>query len=145
MSSASVSKLRFLVVDDEPTAAVLLGGMLMTYGAVEMVSDARSASARATGAITEDRGFDVIFLDAELQDGHGLDVLKSLRDAEHAKGLRPGRGSTPVVFVTASGDPRLFMKIFREQADAFLRKPIDAESVLDVLQRVLTGKVPSAA
>jgi DNA-binding response OmpR family regulator len=73
---------------------------------------------------------DLILLDIGLPGGNGLDLAARFKQAA---GLRP----TPVIFLTASKDPRLRAKATELSAAGFLEKPYDGEELIATIRFAL--------
>ncbi len=129
--------LRVLIVDDERHARENLNFLLETYcPSVQVVGMA--ATPNEAVKLFAERRPQLIFLDIRMPSGsEGFDVLESLRGE-----------SFFVVFVTAFKDHAL--KAFTHGATHYLLKPIDAEDLVEAVERVrkwqgATKEGPSAA
>jgi two-component system LytT family response regulator len=113
--------LRVLIVDDEPLARRRVAELLEDAPGVEIVGVATSG-AEAVAAI-RDRAPDVVFLDVQMPDGTGLDVVREV-----------GPAAMPVtVFVTAYDQYAL--RAFDAAAVDYLVKPFDDERFEEALRR----------
>ena len=122
---------RVLIVDDEPLARRRVAELLADEPGVEIVATATSG-AEAVAAIRSSSP-DVVFLDVQMPDGTGLDVVREI-----------GADAMPVtVFVTAYDQYAL--KAFDAAAIDYLVKPFDDERFELAFQRarraVELGKV----
>lgn len=114
-------KIRTIVVEDEPLARERLRSLLERDPDMEVVAecgDGRSAVA----AVREHRP-DLLFLDIQLPERNGFEVLADLADAQP-------RG---IVFVTAYD--RFAVKAFEVHAIDYLLKPFDIDRFEQALQR----------
>jgi len=112
---------RVLVVDDEPPARMLLESRLAEEGSMEVVG-ACGTVAEAVALIASARP-DLVFLDIQLSDGTGFDVVE-----------RVGAAAMPaVVFVTAYDEHAV--RAFEVNAADYLLKPVDAERFSQALAR----------
>ena len=121
MRDPPVGLLRVLVVDDEPLARRRLSRLLARAGGVEVVgecSDARSALARV-----ECEALDLIFLDVQMPEISGLELLR----------LIPPERLPEVVFVTAHDD--FAVQAFEHGAVDYLLKPFTEERFAEALHR----------
>lgn len=118
------SKIKALIVDDEPLARIALATLLAEHGQVEVigmaggVKEARVLLARQTP--------DVVFLDMEMPGGTGLELEPFIP------------ASTRTIFVTAFSDYAL--RAFEFGASDYLVKPVDShrlEIALARLERLL--------
>lgn len=114
--------IRSIIVDDEAAARKTLATMLKHYGShVEIVGEAASVAEAITTIARLDP--DLVFLDIEMQDGTGFDVLQRL----------PGI-SFHVVFVTAY--EQYALQSFRFAAIDYLLKPVRIQELKQALERV---------
>jgi two-component system LytT family response regulator len=112
---------RVLIVDDEPPARRRVAELLAGDPGVEVVGTAASGT-EAVVAIRE-RAPDVVFLDVQMPDGTGFDVVRAI-----------GPGAMPVtVFVTAYD--RYALRAFDAAAVDYLVKPFDDERFEEALRR----------
>lgn len=118
------SKIKALIVDDEPLARIALATLLVEHGQVEIIGmaggvlEARALMARQTP--------DVLFLDMEMPGESGLELGPFIP------------ASTRTIFVTAFTDYAL--KAFEFGASDYLVKPVDShrlEIALARLERLL--------
>ena len=109
------------MADDEPLARTRLRRLLGQQGGVEVVEEC--ASGAATLAALCKQHVDVLFLDIELPELNGFEVLE-----------RAGGGFPATVFVTAYGQHAL--RAFDFSAVDYLVKPIDGERLAQAVQRV---------
>lgn len=116
------SELRALVVDDEAPARTALRHRLASLGGVEVVGEATSGreALRAVGELDPE----VVFLDIEMADGGGFDVIERL----------PEDAPPAVVFVTAYD--QYAVAAFEAQALDYVLKPVSRERLEEVVRRV---------
>jgi two-component system, LytTR family, response regulator len=116
--------IRTLVVDDEPLAREGLRLLLASDPDVEVVGEATSGR-DALGAVRRLRP-DLVFLDVQMPEMNGFDVLAALQAA--------GETNLPaVIFVTAYD--RYALRAFEVHALDYLLKPFDDERFADALER----------
>lgn len=77
--------------------------------------------------------FDLILLDMHLPDGTGMDLLAWLQ--RHL-----GPAHTPAVIVSADVSPEVMARACSAGAIAYLRKPLDLTTVLDVVDAILAAQ-----
>jgi CheY-like chemotaxis protein len=117
------SGLQVLVVDDQPSFAGLLRGLLSLQGHHVQVTD----SAQGALALLETERFDVVLSDYSLGDMTGAQLAEQVAD----------RGAPPFVilvtgYATTIDDPTLLSR----GVDAVLPKPCRAHELRSVLTRV---------
>ena len=102
---------RVLVVDDEPELAEVVREYLRDQYDVEIAN-----SGPAAIAAFHARRPDVVFLDINMPGPSGVEVLKTLRQADP---------SVPVIMVTVNTDVGIVEECLREGAFAYVPKPFD--------------------
>jgi twitching motility two-component system response regulator PilH len=122
-----------LIIDDEPDVAAYQGRVLSDHG-----WQVRIASGGDQGlALALEETPDVILLDLMMPGGRGgLNTFMELR-------RNPSLASIPVVFVTAYPEPDpddLYNFLGRQERlrpDAYLEKPVDPETLLATVDKVM--------
>lgn len=118
-----MSRLKVLVVDDEPSLLRMLNAMLSGEGyEVLLASDGQTALRR----IAEDHP-DVVLLDVMMPVLDGWGVLESLRD-------EPNRPR--VICLTAKESRRDRLKGWRLGADEYVTKPVDVDRLAELIPEV---------
>lgn len=117
-------KLSVLIVDDEPTARRRLRRFLNAAPGVEITGECATGAA-AVGALRA-RPVDAVFLDVQMPEMSGFDVLRAL-EADRLP---------LVVFVTAYDE--FALQAFEAHAIDYLLKPFGEERVLRAVRRVGT-------
>jgi DNA-binding response OmpR family regulator len=119
-NSALYSKMKILVIDDEPANVALLEDMLSEggYSRVKSVTDSRLAL-----ETTETFEPDLVLLDLMMPHVDGFTILES---------LRAGNRETffPVIVLTADANESTKLRALRTGATDFLLKPFDQLEVL---------------
>jgi len=118
--------IRILIVDDEPIARGGIRTLLGTQPDMEVVGECASGE-EAIQAIRSARP-DVVFLDIQMPDGDGFQVLESLHEED---------GAPRIVFVTAYDD--YAVRAFEVNAVDYLLKPFDRRRFLSTLDRIRTA------
>lgn len=121
-----VTKIRCLVVDDEPFGRDRIVSLLDAIPDAEVVGECESGS-EAIEAISQEAP-DVVFLDVHTPDVDGFGVIEAI----------PKDTSPAVVFVTAHDEYAL--KAFEVRAHDYLPNPFDAQRFGDAL-RHLTARI----
>jgi CheY-like chemotaxis protein len=116
-----------LVVDDDPGTRLLLRDAL--EGAGFRVAEAADG-ARALELLEGRDPFDLMTLDLQMGEMHGLEVLRTVRGRLALAGL-------PVVVATGSDDPEVELELFESGADDFIVKPVDPRRFILRVQAVL--------
>jgi two-component system nitrogen regulation response regulator NtrX len=113
-----------VILDDEPNIGLSLRLILEGEGYRVTVFD----SAAAFQAARRTTRADLYLLDVRLPDGHGIDVLRALRQAYDA---------TPAVMISGHGTIRDAVEATRGGAFDFLEKPLARDRVLLVVKNAL--------
>jgi two-component system LytT family response regulator len=128
------TKLRTLVVDDEPFAREKVRLFLADYPDFEVVGDCEDGEQAACAILSQQP--DVVFLDVEIPGKSGLEVLNSL----------PADSQPFIVVVTAFD--RYAVQAFEVEALDYLLKPFNktrfAQSIKRVRQKAASVKVGNA-
>jgi len=108
-----MTKIRTLVVDDEPIARARVVSLLREEADIEVVGEC--ANGRQAASAIELANPDLLFLDIQMPEGGGLDLARTIRSS----------GMPAVVFVTAYDEYAL--RAFEVHALDYLLKPFSAE------------------
>jgi len=113
-----------LVVDDEPNVVKSCARMLELEGfeVRETTSGAKAI------ALYKSEGFDLALVDLKMPDVDGLEVLAALREYDP---------SAVVVIITAYGTKENVVEALRLGACEFLEKPLDAQTLIATVRRIL--------
>ncbi len=115
--------LKTIVVDDEFHSRASLKGILKEYcEGVEVIGEAKSAEEAIF--ILQSQKPDLVFLDIELGDGTGFDVLQAIDKPEFS-----------IVFTTAFD--QYAIKAIKFNALDYLLKPIDIDELQSAIQKVI--------
>lgn len=122
MNTNNVAK-RILIVDDEADIRLLLSGLLRRLGyqptCASFVEEGRQC--------LESHSFDAVFLDLNLPDGLGFDLLSTIKaDQRDAK----------VIMISAFDGQAERRKATEQGADYFIGKPFTRRSVEMALQTI---------
>ena len=121
--------MRFLLVDDHPMVRDAFKRLLLYSYQGATVEEA--ANAREAMALISHGPWDVIFLDIDLPDRSGLDLLHDLRT------LAP---EVPVLVVSGRLEEEFGERALKGGAMGFLQKASLMEEVLTAIRRVRSGK-----
>ena len=118
--------MKIAVIDDEEDARYLLRKALQDEykDVIELIVEVSNVTDGIS--ILKRENFDIIFLDIQLQDGTGFDLLEKV-----------GEIDSKVVFVTAFDD--FALRAFEFYAFAYLVKPFKLSMLIDVVNRIREG------
>jgi len=135
-----------LVVEDDFLSRKTLTGLLKRYGTCDVAIDGEEAVEAFTRAL-EDRPYDLVCLDIMMPKVDGFEAARRMRAAEmlaasrklkEAASDRSGyvKESAVVVMTSSLEDPEHIVNgCYRCGADAYLVKPISAETLRGILRR----------
>lgn len=127
--------LRALIVEDDFVTRHLEVNILRQYARSQVAVSAPEAREAFRLALEENDPYDLIILDMLLPEGSGSEVLSAIRAMEDDADIR-GLDRCKVVIVSNVKDMETVRSTFRDQADAYLVKPVDREEVEKTLKRL---------
>lgn len=114
-----------LIIDDETTSVETLQSLLDRYcPSITVVGHALGV--KSSLKALEEKKPELVFLDVEMKDGTGFDLLEQL----------PGRPDFQVIFVTAYD--HYAIKAFRFCALDYLLKPVDPDLLVKAVEKAIT-------
>lgn len=113
--------MKAVIVDDEPRAIISLKGMLEAFADDVEVVDTASSAAEAKEVLSKSEA-DLVFMDIELQDATGIEVVEQL-----------GNTNFLVLFVTAYDEYTI--QALRLRAFDYLLKPVDPDDLEAALHK----------
>jgi putative two-component system response regulator len=121
--SAALSRMKILIIDDEPTNVALLEDMLSEagYSRVKAITDSRLAFETCAAFVP-----DLVLLDLMMPHLDGFTILESLRADD-------GEVFFPIIVLTADVNEETKRRALSAGATEFLVKPLDQ---LEVLLRI---------
>jgi two-component system, OmpR family, response regulator len=123
LMTTSTSPRRILIIDDETDICFLLAGMLNRVGhtvtCAHLIEEARRCIQR--------QEFDAIFLDLNLPDGIGFDLLPV---------IKTGQENVKVIMISAFDGNAERRRAIEQGADYFIGKPFTRSSVEQALKFV---------
>jgi len=116
-----------LIAEDDRTTRHLLRGVLKAAGfGVTTVADGRAALKQLAK-----KKFDLVLTDIWMPHLNGLDLLARLRtQTRHPR----------VVVMTSDDTPETLLRAVREQAYHYVRKPIDAKALVELVRDALAAR-----
>lgn len=114
--------MRALIVDDDPILRDILHKMVVSEG-VDDVVEAHSGSQGLELWETQSPG--IIFLDVQLPDMSGLDILKKIRETD---------SRVYIVVVTGHVSVNTVQEIVKFKADQYIVKPLDQQRIHQAIE-----------
>ncbi len=127
--------MRILVVEDDFVARKFLSKVLSGYGEVDIAIDGSEGVNAFRNAINEGKRYELICLDIMMPEMDGQEVLKMIRNIEYENDIMGLKGAK-IIMTTALKDVDNIAKAFREQAEAYLVKPISIEEINKTLKNL---------
>lgn len=128
----SGTSLRVVLIDDNDMTRTLLRGILRTHARCDIVGEANNAS---MGLEVIKRHLpNVVFLDIEMPEGDGLDMLEQ---------IRVDSPDTSVLMVTAHRERETVQTAISRGAAGYIVKPFTAARVLDALSAAAKSNNPA--
>jgi len=121
-----MDSMKVLIADNEPQIRSLFASVL---GALEIPFDLAADGGECLAKL-KTRDYDILFLDARMPNGGGVEVLSSLKQSQ---------SSTDTIIISAQDDQTSIQDMFSLGAAAHLMKPFTSGAIEDVL-RTLADK-----
>jgi two-component system chemotaxis response regulator CheY len=119
---------RALIVEDSAAMRAFLRAALEANGLADDIVEAKSGL-EALRILPRER-FDFAFVDINMPDIHGLEVIRLMRASEaHTK--------TPILVVSSEASPRDLERGLSLGADGWLKKPFTPEGLLAAIREIL--------
>ena len=123
---------RILIADDSPTIRKMVRASLQTLDDTEFLEAASGLEAIEQLAIA---AVQLVVLDLNMPDMHGVDVLRFLRSHPSSRGV-------PVVVLTTRGDDSSREAAMTAGATQYLTKPFVPQALLSAAQDLLRSVSP---
>jgi len=127
----------FLIVDDDERFAALVAKKLESYAQCTIALQGEDALLQFEHHLREKAPFHAVFMDIEMPDMNGHEVVSELRSIEERNGVNPV-DSFKLVMLTAHRDVKNVSKsFFRDRAEAYIPKDslADVESFVGELNK----------
>lgn len=122
---------KFLVVDDHPLFRDALQAAIHSSFPEAHIAEASSV-AQARDMISDSGGFDLVLLDLTMPGTRGMEGLLELR------ALTP---KTPIVIVSAAGEPRVIHEAMTCGASGYISKSIRRLELAEAIRDVMSGLI----
>ena len=118
-----------VIADDHPLVRASLIDLLGRISGIELIAE--TASGKDTLAIVRERKPDLLLLDIDMPEGSGSEVYHQ---------CRRWSPDTKIVILSGASDQQLLLQLYRQGADAVLRKDSNPDQIRDAVERVLAGR-----
>ncbi len=129
MQNVETAAPRVLIADDHPLYCDALRAVVPQACPGADISEAASQE-EVLGAVSGPRAFDLVLLDLNLPGAVGLSCLHALKHAAPA---------TPIVVVSAVGDPKIMQDTIMAGASAFIPKSAPGQVLINALRVIIAG------
>jgi two-component system chemotaxis response regulator CheY len=119
---------RALIVEDSAAMRAFLRAALEANGLADDIVEAKSGF-EALRILPRER-FDFAFVDINMPDIHGLEVIRLMRASE-------AHTNTPILVVSSEASPRDLERGLSLGADGWLKKPFTPEGLLAAIREIL--------
>ena len=123
-----------LIVDDSSAVRAFVRAALEGAPGLEMEVHEAVSGFEALRLLPR-QSFDLLILDINMPNIHGLELIAMLRRSDHYK-------ATPVLVISTEASERDKQRAFELGADAFLAKPFEAEALLAEVARLFAAGAP---
>ncbi len=121
--------MKILVVEDDFVSRKLLMALLSKFGECDMASNGVEGLEAYLLALESGELYDLVTLDIMMPEMNGHEVLKRIRMVEHERQL----DHTCVIMTSALSDSENVLRAFKNQCEAYLRKPISKSELTQKL------------
>ena len=128
ITTVQTQKKTILVIDDQKDTGWIMSRIFHDQGDKVIVSRSGKEGLKK---LSNREDLDLVFLDIQLPDVNGLDVL------EQIKKTHP---DLKVIIITAFGSPEARQEALLRGASAFLDKPIQIEEMIRLADKILKNK-----
>jgi CheY-like chemotaxis protein len=129
------ARLRVLLAEDNRVNQVLAKRLLERWGHEVVLAE----TGREAVAAHARQKFDVILMDVQMPEMNGFEATAAIRAAEGTSS-----DGTPIVAMTAHAMKGDRERCLAEGMDDYVSKPIDRAILFEVIERVLTSRMPPA-
>jgi len=127
--------MRVLIAEDDVTSRKFLAKFLSQYGECDVTVDGLEALDAYLLALKESQPYDLICLDIMMPKVDGVKALKTIRDLERQKGVKP-ENRVKVIMVTALAETQYVQHSFDIGCEAYAAKPVDTDKLVEVLKKL---------
>jgi two-component system chemotaxis response regulator CheY len=127
--------MRTLVVEPSPVNRAFLLGVMEDQGPCVAAATAGDGLRLFLEALERGEPFDVVFLDVQLPDMNGLQVLETMRAEESRREVPPLRAVKALITSASSDEHAAARAFFQGQAISYLTRPLTVGKIFNELER----------
>ncbi len=131
----TVEDLKILIVEDDFATRHLEASVLGTFGICDIAVDGREAINAFRENLQKKKPYNLVILDINLPEVSGMEVLQAIRSLESDQGIA-GLDRSKIAVVSSVSEETNIRKSFKDQADAYIIKPITKKKVKEELARL---------
>jgi two-component system chemotaxis response regulator CheY len=131
--------LKFLVVEDVAIIKKVLAHYLKSFGDVEFAGDGMEALGKFCQAHSEEKAYDLVFLDIMLPKLNGFQILTFIRELESTALLTDKKTEfkpVKIIMVSSLSDAKAVSSAIEKGCDGYITKPFDKEKIMAELIKV---------
>ncbi|MEA3547129.1 MAG: response regulator [Thermodesulfobacteriota bacterium] len=123
-----MSKTKILVCEDNFVDRKILCNFMQQYGTVDVAANGKEAVEAFSAGFADKNPYCLIFLDINMPEMNGHEVLKAIRNLEKEVGAVSSSHAV-VIMITSAEDPATILRSFKEQCDGYIKKPVTKEKL----------------
>ena len=127
--------MKFLIVDDEFVSRKKSQKILSQYGECDVALNGLEALNAYVRAHNENDPYNLIFLDIDMPDLNGTQVMKKIRQWEKTKGIALS-DAAKIIMLSADGSNETIKAALKEGCEAYLVKPINRDKLAQAFKQV---------
>ena len=127
--------MKTLVAEDNAISGIVLQRILKKVGSCVIAHDGEEAFNLFKDALDNGVPFDLVCLDIIMPILDGQAALRLIREEEERHGIY-GLDQVKIIMTTGMTDSDYIFSSFREQCDAYIRKPVESRFFLDQLRKL---------
>nr|NJM03892.1 response regulator [Desulfobacula sp.] len=127
--------MKFLIVDDEFVSRKKAHKILSQYGECDVAVNGLEALNAYVRAQNENDPYNLIFLDIDMPDLSGPQVMEKIRQWEKTKGIILS-DAVKIIMMSADGSKETVKATFKEGCEAFMAKPVNRDKLSQAFKQV---------
>ncbi len=130
--------MKILIVDDNPTNAVLMRSILRKRGECVLSNSGEEALEAVKHGIETGEPYNIILLDIVMPDLDGHETLRAIRELEKSA-FSVSQSRAKIIMTSALDDIENIVQSFEELSDAYFVKPIPKRDLLDKIDELMSS------